>query len=126
VKQSNGSGFVGGVAEPLAGEGRLDLEDCVDAFGGEMESSRMREEWWRIEIVEDGDIDLAGAAAGGVDNEGGGGSVALGQVAIEKLEPVMFGGSSGSGGVFEEAADGELGEHFPLDSAEDFGEVDLG
>ena len=37
----------------------------------------------------------------------------------------MLGGGSGGGCVFEEAADGELGEHFLLNAAEDFGEVDL-
>jgi hypothetical protein len=38
----------------------------------------------------------------------------------------MFGGGSGGGGVFEEAADGELGQHFLLDAMEDFGEVEVG
>jgi hypothetical protein len=37
----------------------------------------------------------------------------------------MFRGVSGSGGVLEEAADGELGEHLLLDAVEHFGEVDL-
>jgi len=37
----------------------------------------------------------------------------------------MFGGGSGGGGVLEEAADGELGEHLLLHSVENFGEVDL-
>jgi hypothetical protein len=63
--------------------------------------------------------------AGGVYHEGGGGSVPLGQVAIEKLEPVMLGCRSGCGSVLEETTDGELGEHFFLYSAEDLGEVDL-
>ena len=125
AKGSDGGGFFRGVAEPLAGEGRLDLEHGVDAFGGQVESRGVREQRRRIEVVEDGDVDLAGAAAGGVDYEGGGGSVALGEIAIEKLEPVMLGGGSGGGSVFEEAADGELREHFLLDAAEDFGEVDL-
>ena len=62
-----------------------------------------------MELVEDGDVDLAGAAAGGVDDEGGGGAVGFGEIAVEHFEPVMFGGGSGGGGVLEEAADGELG-----------------
>ena len=92
VKGSDGGGFFGGVAEPLAGEGRFDFEDGVDALGGKVESGGVREQGRRIEVVEDGDVDLAGAAAGGIDDEGGGGSVTLGEIAIEKLEPVMFGG----------------------------------
>ena len=125
AERSHRGGFFGGVAEPLAGEGRFDFEDGVDALGGKVDSGGVREQGRSIEVVEDGDVDLAGAAAGGVDDEGGRGSVPLGEVAIEKLEPVMFGGGSGGGSVFEEATDGELGEHFVLDSAEDFGEVDL-
>src|SRR5689334_6501564 len=62
---SDRGGFVGGVAEPLAGEGRLDFEYGVDAFGGQVESRGVREQGRRIEVVEDGDVDLAGAAAGG-------------------------------------------------------------
>src|SRR5690242_18012195 len=46
---SNGSGFFGGVAEPLAGEGRLDLEDGVDALGGKVKPGRVREQRRRIE-----------------------------------------------------------------------------
>jgi hypothetical protein len=83
VKGSNGGGFIGGVAEPLAGKGRFDFEYGVDAFGGQMESRGMREQRRRIEVVEDGNVDLAGAMAGGVDYEGGGGSVTLGEIAIE-------------------------------------------
>ncbi len=64
----------------------------VDAFGGEVKARGMREQGRRIEVVEDGDVDLAGAAAGGVDHEGGGGAVAPGEIAIEELEPVLLGG----------------------------------
>lgn len=85
----------------------------------------MREEERRVEIVEDGDVDLAGARAVGIDDEGGGGTVTLGEIAVEEIEPVVFGCGSGGGGVLEEAADGELGEHFVLDAAEHLGEVDL-
>jgi hypothetical protein len=75
----------------LAGEGRLDLEDGVDALGRKVESGGVREQRRRVEVVEDGDIDLAGAAAGGIDYESGSGTVTLGEIAIEKLEPVMLG-----------------------------------
>ena len=109
----------------MAGEGRLDFEDGVDAFGGDVGSGGVGEEQRGMELVEDGDVDLAGAAAVGVDDEGGGGSVAVREIAVEQVEPVVFGGGSGGGGVFEEAADGEVGEHLLLDSAEDLVEVDL-
>ena len=125
TERSDRGGFFRGVAEPLAGEGRFDFEHGVHAFGGQVESGGMRKERRRIEVVEDGDVDLAGAVAGGVDYKGGGGSVTLGEIAIEKLEPVMLGGCSGGGCVLKESADGELGEHFLLDAAEDVGEVDL-
>jgi hypothetical protein len=71
-----------------------------------VDAGRVRKHGRCIEVVEDGDVDLAGAAAGGVDYECGRGAVSLGQVAIEKLEPVMLGSGSGAGGVFEEATDG--------------------
>ena len=51
------------LAEPLFRDGGLDFEDGVDAFGGQVESGFMREERRRIEVVEDGDVDLAGTAA---------------------------------------------------------------
>ena len=54
-----------------------------------------------------------------------GGSVALGWVALEKLAPMVFGRVTRCRRVFEDSADGELGEHFAPDAAEDFGEVDL-
>ena len=38
---------------------------------------------------------------------------------------MMFGGGTGGGGVLEQAAHGELGEHFQLDPAKYFGKVDL-
>ena len=38
MKGADGGGFFGGVAEPLAGEGRFDFEDGVDAFGGDVDS----------------------------------------------------------------------------------------
>ena len=85
----------------------------------------MRKQGRGIQIVEDGDIDLTRTVTRVVDYKCGCRSIALGQVAIEKLEPVMFSRRSGSGSVFEEATDGELSEHFFLYSAEDFGEVDL-
>jgi len=85
----------------------------------------VREQERGIEVIEDCDVDLAGAAAGGIDYEGWGGSVAAGEIAVEELEPVVLGGGSGGGGVLEQAADGELGQHLALDAAEDFAEVEL-
>ena len=63
-----------------------------------------------VQVVVNGDVDLAGAAALGVDDESGGGSVALGKIAVKEIEPVLLSGGAGGGGVFEEIADGELGE----------------
>jgi hypothetical protein len=44
----------------------------------------MRKERRRVEVVEDGDIDLAGTAAVGVDDESGSGSVAAGKVTFKE------------------------------------------
>jgi len=106
VEGGYGRRFIGGVAEPLAGESRLDFEDGVDAFGGDVDSGGVGEEQGGMELVEDGDVDLAGAAAGGIDDEGGGGAVGLGEIAVKHFQPEVFGGGSGGGGVFEEAAYG--------------------
>jgi hypothetical protein len=122
---ANGGGFIGGVLKPLARKGGLDLEDRVDAFRGNVEAGGVREEKRRIKIVENGDIDLTGAAALRVDDKSGRGAVALGEIAVKQFEPVMFGGGSGGGGVLEKAADGELGEHLLLDAVKHLGEVDL-
>jgi|SRR5579872_2194620 len=125
VEGSDRGGFFGGVAEPLAGEGRFNFEHGVDAFGGQVESRGVREQRRCVEVVEDGDVDLTGTATGGVDYECGGGSVTLGEVAIEKLKPVLLGGVTHCRRMFEESTDGELREHFLLDTAEDLGEVDM-
>jgi hypothetical protein len=122
---SHGGGFFSGIANPLLGDGGLDLEDGVDAFGGDEDSGVVREQERRIEVIKDRDVDLARAAAGGIDDESGSGAVAAGQIAAEELEPVVLGGGSGGGGVLEQAADGELGQHLALDAAEDFAEVEL-
>ncbi|MEO8050964.1 MAG: hypothetical protein ABI833_11160 [Acidobacteriota bacterium] len=125
VEVADGGGFFGGIAEPLAGEGGLNFEDGVDAFSGDVNSRSVGEEDGRVELVEDGDVDLAGAAAVAIDDKGRGGAVGLREIAIEHFEPVMFGGGSGSGGVFEGASDGELGEHFTLDAEEDGGKIEM-
>jgi hypothetical protein len=106
VEGGYGRGFIGGVAEPLSRESRLDFEDGVDAFGGDVDSGGVGEEQGGMELVEDGDVDLAGAAAGGIDDECGGGAVGLGEIAVKHFQPEVFGGGSGGGGVFEEAAYG--------------------
>lgn len=62
AEDADGSGFFGGVAEELLGDGGLDFEDGVDAFGGQVESGFVREEGRGIEVVEDRNIDLARAA----------------------------------------------------------------
>jgi hypothetical protein len=125
IEVANGSGFIGGILKPLAREGGLDLEDGVDALGGDVKSGGVRKQERRVEIIEDGDIDLTRAAAERVDDEGGRGSVTLGEIAIKQFEPVMFGSGAGRGGVFEEAADGELGKHLLLHAMKDFSKVDL-
>jgi hypothetical protein len=122
---ADGGGFFSGVAEPLFGNGGLNFENRVDTFGGDVGAGGVREELGRGEVVEDGEVDLAGAAAVAIDDEDGGGAVALGQVTLEELEPMAFGGGALRRAVFEELADGELGEHFLLDAAENFGEVDF-
>ena len=60
-----------------------------------------------------------------VEDESGSGAVALRQVAFEETDPVVLGGGSGGGGVFEHAAHGQIREHLLLDAAEDFGEIEL-
>src|ERR1700683_2336417 len=78
VEVADGAGFVGGVLNPLAREGWLDLENRVNAFRGDVKAGGVRKQERRVEIVEDGDIDLAGAAAERIDDEGGGGPGTLG------------------------------------------------
>jgi hypothetical protein len=73
-----------------------------------MEAGFVGEQDRRIQVIEDGDVDLAGAAAFGIDDESGGGGVALGEIAGENIEPVALGGRAGGGGVFEKSTDGEL------------------
>src|SRR6185437_3659834 len=102
-----------------------DFKDGVDAFGGDMDSGGVGEEQGGIELVKDGEVDLAGAAAEGIDDEGGGGALGFGEIAAKHFEPVTFGGGSGGGGVLEGVADGKLGEHFVLDAEENFGEVEM-
>jgi|SRR5579863_3316844 len=63
VKVANGGRFIGGVLKPLARERGLDLEDRVDAFGGDVKAGGVGKQERRVEIVEDGDIDLTRAAA---------------------------------------------------------------
>ena len=123
---ADGGGFLVGVAQPLTGKGGLDFEDGVDALGGDVLAGGVREQGRRIEVVEDGNVDLARAAAVAIDDERGGGAVAVGEIAFEEAGPVKLGGGAGGGGVLEEAADGEIGEHLGLDAAEDFGEVEVG
>lgn len=43
---------------------------------------------------------------------------------MEEIDPVLFGRGAGGGGVLEESSDGHLGEHFLLDSQENFGEIE--
>lgn len=108
-----------------AREGGLDFEDRVDAFGRNVETGGVREQERGIEVVEDGEVDLARAAAGGIDDERGGDAVTAGQIALKQIQPLLFGGGSGGRGVLEEAAYVEVREHFLLDAAEDVGQVDF-
>ena len=122
---SHTGGFIHGFCDPLAGKCGFNLENSVNAFGGDVQAGFVGEQRRRIKVVENGEVDLAGAVAVAIDDEGRGAAVALGKIAIEQFDPVLFGGGAGGRGVLEHAADGELGEHFVLDPAEGFGEVDL-
>ncbi len=121
----DGGGFFSGVAEELFGNGLFNLKYGADGFDGDMVACGVGKEQGRVEVVEDGEVDLLGALASGVDDEGGGGGEALGEIAGEEVAPKLFGGVARSGGVFEGAADGEVGKEALLNSAEDLGEVEL-
>lgn len=124
AKGSDRGGLFGGVSQPLAGDGGFDFEDGVDAFGGDVQARGMWEQQGRIEIVKDGDVDLAAAAAIGVDYEGGGGAVALGEIAVKEVDPMLFGGGAVGSGMFEDSAGGEVRKHLMLDAEEDLAEID--
>ncbi len=79
----------------------------------------------RVEAVVDGDVDLAAAAAGGVEDEGARGAVALRQVLVKQIDPLLLGGDAFGDGVFEEVAHVEAGEHFVLELEKDFVEIDM-
>ena len=59
------------------------------------------EEEGGIKAVVDGDVDLAAAKAIGVDDESAAGAVALGEVAVQEIDPVLLGGITAGGGVSE-------------------------
>ena len=119
AEAADGSGLAAGVADEAVVEHLLDLEDGVDALGGDVEAGGEGEQEGRVEAVVDGDVDLAAAAAVGVHDEGGGGAVTLGEVLIEEIEPVLLGGGAAGGGMLEELAGGEAGQHLGLDVAKD-------
>ena len=97
------------------GDNLLDLENGIDALGGDQgEAGFIGEDERRIEAVVDSDVDLTAAAAVGIDNKGTGGAVALGKVGVEEFEPVGFAGGAASAGVFEGAADLEVRQHAAL------------
>jgi hypothetical protein len=101
----------------------FDLEDGVDGFGRDVEAGGVREEEWGVEAVVDGDVDLAAAAAVGVDDKGAGGAVTLGEIACEEVEPVLLGDGAAGGGLLEELAGGEVGEHLSLHVEEEVAEA---
>ena len=109
MEGSDAGGFFSCIFQPLFGDGGFDFEDGVDGLDGDVDSGGVGEEWWGEDVVVDGVVDLAGAAAGGIDDEGGGCSVALGEVVGEEFDPEVFGGGAVGGGVFEDATDGEIG-----------------
>lgn len=125
AERPDGGGFFGGVAEELLRDSGFDFKDGVDTFDGNVETGVVREQRRGIEVVKNGDIDLTGSMAVGIDDECGGGPVALGKMALEESQPVLLGGGPGCGGMLEHTSYGELGEHLDLDPAEDLGEVDL-
>ena len=124
AEATDGRGFASGVEDPLGGEGLFDFEDGVDAFGRDVRAGIVVKEQRRIEVIVDGDVDLSAAMAAGIDDESAGGAVALGQIAIEQVEPVLFGGGSAGSGVLEDLARGEIGEHLLLNVEEDPAEID--
>jgi hypothetical protein len=67
----DGGGFHAGVANPPGGEDLLDFEEGVNDFSGDVQAGGVGEQERGVETVVDGDVDLAGAAAVGVDDEGG-------------------------------------------------------
>ena len=98
----------------------------------------MREQERGVKIVEDGEVDLAGAASGGIDDEGGGDAVAGGKIPLKQtillnkphnglapVRPLLFRSRAAGRGVLKEAAEAELGEHFVLHAAENLSEVEL-
>ncbi len=126
LERADGGGFGSRVPEPLFGDGRFDFEHGAYGFNGYMVAGGVGEEWRAMQVVIYGDIDLAGAAAGGVDDEGGRGSVARGQVVGEEVEPQVFIGGAGGGGMFERMGDGDVGEEAGLNSAEHLVKVEVG
>src|ERR1043166_108963 len=119
-----GSGFTAGIGDPFGDKGLLDFEDCVDAFGGDVRFGVVVEEQRGVEKIVNGDINLAAAVAIGVQDEGAGGAVSLGQIAVEKIDPVLLGGSAAGGGMLEDVAGGEIGEHLLLRAEEDVAQID--
>ncbi|PYT11457.1 MAG: hypothetical protein DMG59_26370 [Acidobacteria bacterium] len=75
-------------------------------------------------MIVNGDINLAAAVAIGVQDEGAGGAVSLGKIAVEKIDPVLLGGSAAGGGMLEDVAGGEIGEHLLLRAEEDVAQID--
>lgn len=78
-----------------------------------------------MQFVVDGNVDLAGAAACGVDDEGGRGAIAAGEILVEEVEPLMLGCGAVGGSMLEQSAGSELCEHLRFDAAEDFAEVEF-
>ena len=84
----------------------------------------MVEEQGGIEAVVDRYVDLIAAPPVSVDDERAGGTVTLGKMAVEEIDPVLFGCGSAGGGMLEDATSGEIGEHLFLRMQEDPMQVD--
>ncbi len=124
-ERSHGTRLFAGVAQSFRIHVRLHFEDGVDALDGNVDTGGVRKDGRGIQLVINRDVDLAGALALGIDDEGGRGSVALGQISREEVEPLKLRCCPVGGGVFKEADGGEAREHFVLNAAEDFGDIDL-
>ena len=111
--------------EEVFGDLLFNLEYGAHGFDGDVIAGGVREEQGRGVVVEDGEIDLAGALASGVDDEDGGGGEAFGEVAIEEVAPDLLSRVASGGAVFEGLGDSEIGKEALLDAGEDFGEVEL-
>jgi hypothetical protein len=115
-RDRNGGGFAAGVSHQLAGEGLLDFEDGVDALSGDVQPGVVREDQRGVQVVVNGDIELAATSSVGVDDEGGRGAV---EIAAEQIHPTLLASGAAGAAMLEGFADRQAGEHLFLNAQED-------